>query len=812
MSGAREPLLTLSPRIQKEQIVSMVFHFPRPPSVGLLPRLMVAFMVVSMLAPMYPATGAAQDVPATNATPAADGVEAPPAGEEIVPPGEPGGTEDPENPLPDNDPAEPTDPGDGDPAPPVAPEEGNALQPPGEGMPDAPASGETATTDDLPEEPVEPASTPDPESPARNNEGEGATDIVHLPDDAGAALVGTPEAPTMSRSAASTLDLLQASVHITNYDQARNPLGSVQFQILEGGTVLGSGSTAASGVLTIHELPTEVDLVVRQVSAPTGCVPVPDQSFRVDGGGPFQARLTFVNDCGGGEAGSITVTVRDQAGTPLEHVEAIGHYFDGVSFTNFLPVATDGSGMASIAPVYVGFDYEVRLRSLPVGCMTPVPQAASVTPASPHHALEFVSECSDPALTGTRLGIVKHDQNNVVMAGIDFEIWQGSTLVTTGTTNHMGQIGIEYPPAGPLVLRETNAPAGCIDAGDTIVDMPVGGTVTIRIENDCSGSSGEITVRVVDQYGSSLSGVTFRMETGTRIHGRWTTDPAGEVTVAPLTLNQTYEIIHETGGCRGWGTELAYLDEADPQMTVVVESFCADATPPPADLLVVKTDESGSLLPGADFALSIDGTVIASGTTDAAGEILFAGLTPGETYLLQETAAPEGCTPGDDLVIVMPADGTDLETNPVNTCGDDTVPADDPTPTDPVPTPADSGAIPEGSPTPTEPEAISTPAPTDPGETPDPTNPASTDPGTTVITMIPDPEAGPSGAIPQADDDAGEGNSSNGEDADDSTDVRELPKAGSDPGAADPPFIALLLGALAVCLAGMGMHVTRRHQ
>ncbi len=651
--------------------MSAAFRTTRLMSSGLLPRLIGALLVASMLAPSLPAIGAAQEatpVPVVNET--GDGQETDPIPELPVLP------EEGDDALPDeSDTGEPNPATDSPPPDEGVPAPGDIEAPGNADEADPPMVNEPDQATDDPETPLvtpplddvvdSPSSTP---SLASGDEPDGGdVGIVPLPENPETFVVGTPEPAGMMRTSASTMALTNGSVHITNYDQARNPIGSIDFLILQDGVEVGRDTTTSTGVLTIHSLYTEVDLVARQITTPAGCDPAPDQPFRIENGPPFQARLTFVNDCGGGAAGTISVVVQDQSGAPLAGVRANARYFVGPGWAGIYD-DTDAAGQVTLAPVFVGYDYQVEARFLPPGCMSPPVQDVSITDTALHHSLTFISQCHDPATTGT-LSINKYDHNGVSMSGITFEIFRGTTLVASGTTDYVGRFGIENIPAGSYIIRETNTPPGCIDAGDTPVNVVAGDATVIRIENDCSGSPGEITVRVVDQYGTPLPGVTFRVETVSRIHGRWTTDAAGEAVVAPLSLNQPYEIIKETGGCSGWGVELAYLDEADPQMTVTVESFCTDATPPPADLLLVKTDDLGNLLPGADFELSLDGTVVATGTTDTSGEILFPRLVRGEVYDLRETVAPEGCTASEaSIPVTMPADGTDGAVTVENDC------------------------------------------------------------------------------------------------------------------------------------------------
>ena len=63
----------------------------------------------------------------------------------------------------------------------------------------------------------------------------------------------------------------------------------------------------------------------------------------------------------------------------------------------------------------------------------------------------------------------------------------------------------------------------------------------------------------------------------------------------------------------------------------------------PASFKIVKTDEQGNKLSGAEFTLyDEDGSAVSTQTTDSKGEAVFGGFTKAAEYTLKETKAPEG--------------------------------------------------------------------------------------------------------------------------------------------------------------------------
>lgn len=78
---------------------------------------------------------------------------------------------------------------------------------------------------------------------------------------------------------------------------------------------------------------------------------------------------------------------------------------------------------------------------------------------------------------------------------------------------------------------------------------------------------------------------------------------------------------------------------------------------------LVKKNEAGDLLEGAEFELIYDGEVLASETTDANGEIVFSNLTPGAKYILHESKAPAGYVEAEDVPFTALDRGDDTYIN-----------------------------------------------------------------------------------------------------------------------------------------------------
>ena len=76
------------------------------------------------------------------------------------------------------------------------------------------------------------------------------------------------------------------------------------------------------------------------------------------------------------------------------------------------------------------------------------------------------------------------------------------------------------------------------------------------------------------------------------------------------------------------------------------------------DLILNKTDDKNAPLAGAEFAVKQGDAVIATGTSDADGKVVFTwtngvGLKDGETYTIVETKAPAGYNAAEDITFTV---------------------------------------------------------------------------------------------------------------------------------------------------------------
>ena len=123
--------------------------------------------------------------------------------------------------------------------------------------------------------------------------------------------------------------------------------------------------------------------------------------------------------------------------------------------------------------------------------------------------------------------------------------------------------------------------------------------------------------------------------------------PAGDYTVtedADAAGREGYELSIDTGSEKDY-VEVSVKNgtSAEAKITNTYAKKMGEDINRPASFQIVKTDEQGNKLSGAEFTLySEDGTVKSTQTTNEKGEAIFSGFINEAKYTLKETKAPEG--------------------------------------------------------------------------------------------------------------------------------------------------------------------------
>ncbi|WP_171014995.1 SpaA isopeptide-forming pilin-related protein [Culicoidibacter larvae] len=243
--------------------------------------------------------------------------------------------------------------------------------------------------------------------------------------------------------------------------------------------------------------------------------------------------------------------------------------------------------------------------------------------------------------------ITKTDLSNNPLAGAEFKILanDGTELETGLVTKANGKVTSTktYAPGNYKVV-ETKAPAGYdLNTAEHAVNITVnGGTASVTVTNTPTPYAIEITK--TDLSGSPLAGAEFKIlaSDGTELETGLVTAANGKVTSANTYAPGSYKVI-ETVAPAGYD-----LNTAEHAVSVTVNGGTASVTvtntPTPYAIEIVKVDESGSPLAGAEFKiLANDGTELESGLISGAdGKVTSANKYAPGSYKVVETKAPAG--------------------------------------------------------------------------------------------------------------------------------------------------------------------------
>lgn len=212
---------------------------------------------------------------------------------------------------------------------------------------------------------------------------------------------------------------------------------------------------------------------------------------------------------------------------------------------------------------------------------------------------------------------------------------------------------LEVPRHGMLLWTVDYCAYDLTELGNKLVDtLPAG----IDLRRDAAGAlliTGNITAHELDTLpdGSRQPGAPITLEEGENL--LYDSD-SKELTFLLADSKKAYRFTYVTDITGSTGTIENHVSlynqtkeqEGDSKSYEITAADGEASLKQNGWITIIKTDEAGTALPGAEFTVFAQDneTVIRRGTTDNDGILILRGI-PAGSYILQETAAPEGFEP-----------------------------------------------------------------------------------------------------------------------------------------------------------------------
>lgn len=259
----------------------------------------------------------------------------------------------------------------------------------------------------------------------------------------------------------------------------------------------------------------------------------------------------------------------------------------------------------------------------------------------------------------TKIEIQKTDENGKPLSGAALQVIATDadgkeTLVDSWITDgSVHQIYGKLIAGQTYILREASAPKGYAKAADQQFTVGTDGKVQNITMQDVATKVG---IDKVDEDGKPLSGAVLQLldADGTEVE-QWTTDGTTHRIDAVLTAGAEYTL-HEVSAPDG------YCVAADQKFTVNADGSLTSVklTDVSTKVQISKTTIIGdSELEGAKLEVrDLSGNALDSWTSGKEAHMITAKLTAGQTYVLHETAAPNGYVVSNDIEFTVNADGS----------------------------------------------------------------------------------------------------------------------------------------------------------
>lgn len=507
------------------------------------------------------------------------------------------------------------------------------------------------------------------------------------------------EIKNVSFSSSSAGTIVNRELRIKKVDSVTNePLAGAEFELYLNGVLVGSAISGADGLATFENIDTLIgyELKLKETKAPSGYLvaagdtTIPaftaeEMTSEGDRTKYYQITIENISEKTA-TTGDINLVKKNADGTQLLAGAKFGLYPSTDPTCAGTPLETQTSGTDGT----ISFKnrekgtYYIKEIEAPEGYLldstiTKVElkdNGAGVVKAYYNDATDSsdLFEISNTEATGV-LELTKVDSTDATLylSGAEYELYDDAICtnrIATATTDSNGKATFTGLKLGKkYYYREVKAPSGYV-LDSTIRDVTIGTgteksnqTETVTLTNVKALANIVITKTDDGTTPAKLAGVVFGLylEDGTTPYQKVagtdytvTTNSEGiaSFTDIPFGKYVVKELTGKTGYYISSATTDVTLDKLGNERITIVNKAIK------CRIKVVKTDDAGTVLSGARFSL-IDsvGSVVATGTTNASGELYFEDIAYGD-YTLREISAPDGYNKAADTTITA----TEIET------------------------------------------------------------------------------------------------------------------------------------------------------
>lgn len=262
----------------------------------------------------------------------------------------------------------------------------------------------------------------------------------------------------------------------------------------------------------------------------------------------------------------------------------------------------------------------------------------------------------------------KSNVNGEMLDGAKFELKKGEEIIQSIDSKD-GKIIFTAVPAGDYTIEEKTAPSGYkllekpIEVEIVINDNGTEAVITLKYDGQDYGNReltvvnerkpggggsatpvlGKIAIKKVDENKKVLLGAEFTLydESG-KVVDKAVTGSDGTVSFTDLKPGEY--VLKETKAPEGYVLDDNETDVAISGSETKTFTFTNKKEEPskPGRIEIIKTDDEGKLLSGAEFTLfNENNQIIGTAVSDKSGRVMFEDLVNGK-YFVRETKAPEG--------------------------------------------------------------------------------------------------------------------------------------------------------------------------